>query len=134
LKSVGATLLRVVAAGRPGVAARVAAMPDLAAVLSSAAQEAGDDNKAKQRGLYADLAGDGTLSRPSDVTESEALEAVARARNVGVSAALLRDPLALAAFADPPDEAFAIAEALFTHWADMKAVSAEEALRSSPML
>ena len=67
--------------------------------------QAGAANAAKQRGLYADLMADGTLSLPSDVTGSEARDAVARACEVGASAALLHDQEALAGFADPPPEA-----------------------------
>jgi AbiV family abortive infection protein len=120
LKMMGAALMTVVEAARPGVASRVAAMPDLAGVLSEAAEQAGDANVAKQRGLYADLMADGTLSVPSDVTESEAAGAMARAREVGASATLLHDQEALAAFADPPAEALAVAEVLFGHWYEAK--------------
>lgn len=44
---------------------------------------------------------DGTLSLPSDVSESDSRDAVAQARAVGSSAALLHDKEALAGFADP---------------------------------
>jgi hypothetical protein len=83
LKLAGAFLMRVVDAARPGVAGRVAAMPDLAGVLSVAGQQADDANAAKQRGLYADLLADGIVSLPSAMTEGEAAEAVARARQAG---------------------------------------------------
>lgn len=53
----------------------------------------------KQHGLYADLMADGTLSLPSDMTESDARDAVAQARAVGSSAALLHDKESLAGFA-----------------------------------
>jgi len=82
MKMAGALLMRILDAGRPGVAGRVAGMAGLADVLRAAEQQAGDANTAKQRGLYADLLGDGTLLLPSDVSESEAGEAVARAREV----------------------------------------------------
>ena len=113
VKLMGAMLMRVLDAPRPGVAARVAAMPELAGLLTAAGAQATDANTAKQRGLYADLVADGTLSLPSDVSEGEAAEAVARAREVGASAALLHDQDALAKFADPPAEALDLAEGLF---------------------
>jgi AbiV family abortive infection protein len=113
LKLAGAFLIRVLDAARPGVAGRVAAMPGLADVLSTAGQQAEDANAAKQRGLYADLLADGTVSLPSAVTEGEAAEAVARARKAGASAALLHDQDALARLADPPAEALALADVLF---------------------
>ena len=113
LKLAGAFLIRVLDAARPGVVGRVAAMPDLAGVLSAAGQQAENANAAKQRGLYADLLADGTVSLPSAVTEGEAAEAVARAREAGASAALLHDRDAFARLADPPAEALALADALF---------------------
>lgn len=113
LKLASAFLMRMLDAARPGVAGRVAAMPDLASVLTTAGQQADDANAAKQRGLYADLLADGTVSLPSAVTEAEAAEAVARAREAGISAALLHDPDALVKFADPPAEALALADVLF---------------------
>jgi AbiV family abortive infection protein len=113
LKLACAFLMRAVDAARPGVAGRIAAMPDLASVLGAAGQQAEDANAAKQRGLYADLLADGTVSLPSAVTEAEAAEAVARAREAGASAALLHDQDALARLADPPAEALALADALF---------------------
>jgi AbiV family abortive infection protein len=123
LKMMGAVLLRVFDGARPGVAGRVAGTSDLAGVLRGAEQQAVDDDAAKQRGLYADLLANGTLSLPSDVSESEAQEAVARARETGVSAALLHDREALAGFADPPAEALVLAEALFARLLEAKGVS-----------
>ena len=131
LKATGAELLRVAEAARPGVAGRIAAMPDLAGVLTAAGQHAADDNAAKERGLYADMRADGTVSRPSGVTEGEAADAVARAREVGAQAALLHDQDALAAFANPPAEGLAMADAFFGRWLDAKADSAEDAARFS---
>jgi AbiV family abortive infection protein len=113
LKMMGALLLRVLRAEQPGIAGRVAAMPDLADVISAAAQQAGAANVAKQRGLYADLVAGGKLSLPSEVTEAEAAEAVERAREVGVSAALLHDQGALETFANPSEEALDLAAAVF---------------------
>jgi len=120
-----AELVRAMGAARPGVAARVAGMPDLAGFLTAATEHAAGANAAKERGLYADLMADGTLSLPSDVTAAEAAEAVERAREVGASAALLHDQGALAAFADPAAEALAIADTLFGLWSGTEAESAE---------
>ncbi len=75
-----------------------------------------DANVAKQRGLYADLLAGGVISRPSDVTEGEAAEAVATAREVGGAAALLHDQAVLARLADPPAEALPVVEAVFRGW------------------
>lgn len=127
LKAMGAVLMRVVEAARPGVVGRVAAMPGLADEFMAAGQQAAEANAAKERGLYVDLRADGTLSRPSDVTEDEAAEAVERARDVRASAALLHDQDALAAFADPPAEGLAVADALWGRWLAAKVHDAEEA-------
>jgi AbiV family abortive infection protein len=127
LKAMGAEFVRVLEASRPGVAARLAGMPDLASFLAAATEHAAVANAAKERGLYADLLRDGAISLPADVTEEEAAEAVARARQVGASAALLHDQDALAKFADPPAEALALADAVFSFWLGTKAESAEAA-------
>jgi AbiV family abortive infection protein len=127
LKAMGAVIMRVFEAARPGVAGRVAGTADLASVLNAAAQQAGGANAAKERGLYADLLAGGRFSMPSDVTETEAAEAVEQAREVGASAALLHDEDALAAFADPPAEALALADALFGRWLRVKLDDAEAA-------
>jgi len=50
---------------------------------------------------------------PSDLGESEAGEAVTRAREVAASAVLLHDQDALARFADPPAKALDLAAGLF---------------------
>jgi microcystin-dependent protein len=127
LKMMGALMLPALGAAQPGVAGRVAAMPDLAGVISSAAQQAGDANVAKQRGLYADLLAGGELSLPSDVTEAEAAEAVARAREVGASAALLHDQDALAKFAEPPAGTLDLAAVVFGRYLDMDVADADAA-------
>lgn len=127
LKLVGAFLMRAVDAARPGVAGRVAFLPDLAGLLNAAARQASDANTAKQRGLYADLLPDETSSLPSAVTETEAAEAVARARETGSSAALLHDQDALVRFADPPEEALALATVIFGRLFESKLDDAEAA-------
>jgi hypothetical protein len=126
-KMMGALLTSAVQASRPGVAERVAAMPDLAALLTSVAQQAGQENLSKKRGLYADLMAGGELSLPSDVTEAEAVEAAARAREVGESAALLHDQDALAAFADVSEEAQQALDAMFTGWAALSGIEDADA-------
>jgi AbiV family abortive infection protein len=127
LKAMGAEFVRAAEASRPGVAVRIAGMPDLASFLTAATKHAAVANAAKERGLYADLLRDGAISRPSDVTEDDAADAVARARQVGASAAPLHDQDALAKFADPPPEALAVADAVFSFWLGTKAESAEAA-------
>jgi hypothetical protein len=102
-------------------------MPDLAGVLSAAGQQAEDANASKQRGLYADLLADGTVSRPSAVTEAEAAEAVARARQAGASEALLHDREALARFADPAAEALTLGDVLFGRLFETEVEDAEAA-------
>jgi len=127
LKMMGALMLPLLGAAQQGVAGRVAAMPNLAGVISATAQQADDTNVAKQRGLYADLLANGKLSLPSEVTEGEAAEAVARAREVGASAALLHDQDALAKFADPPAEALDLAAVVFGRYLDMDVADAAAA-------
>jgi AbiV family abortive infection protein len=126
MKMVGALLLLIVDGARPGVASRVATMP-LADVLRTAVTQASTANAAKQRGLYADLMADGTLSLPSDVAESDAREAVVQAREVGSSAALLHDQEALARFADPSAESLAVAEAVFGRLSEAKGMDDADA-------
>jgi AbiV family abortive infection protein len=107
---------------QPGVAERVAGMAGLADMLRAAERHASDANAAKQRGLYADLLADGTLSQPSDISGDEAAAAVVQAQQVGAAAFLLHDPDALAAFADPSPEAVALAETVFGPWTDAEGV------------
>lgn len=120
LKMTHALLLRTFDGARPGVVGRIAGTPALADVFEAAYTQAGDANVAKQRGLYVDLLADGTLALPADVSEDEARKAVAQAREVGASAALLKDQDALAKFVDPPAEALALAEALLGQWAALE--------------
>ncbi len=127
MKMAGALLVRILDAGRPGVADRMARMAGLADVLRAVEQEAGDANMAKQRGLYADLLGDGTFLLPSDVSESEAGEAVARAREVAASAVLLHDQDALERFADPPTDALDLAAGVFAPYLEMSVADADAA-------
>ena len=123
LKIMCAQLLRLVdGAPEPGVAERVAGMAGLADMLRAAERQASDANAAKQRGLYADLLADGTLSLPSDISGDEAAAAVVQAQEVGAAAFLLHDPDALAAFADPSPEAVALAETVFGSWTDAEGV------------
>lgn len=113
LKNMGAHMLRLVNGAQPGVASRVAGMAGLADELRAAEAQAGEANLAKQRGLYADLLADGTLSLPSSVSKDEAERMIEQAREVSMSAALLHDPAAIAALASPPPEAVALSDALF---------------------
>lgn len=103
-KMLGALLMRMLAFNQPGVAARVATMPDLARLLRDVGAQAADANEAKKSGLYADIDADGRVQLPSDVTEAEARDAVTRAREVAKSAGPLSDPISLAGLADPPAE------------------------------
>jgi len=109
VKNAGADLVCLVDAELPGVAGRVAGMSGLADELSAVAARAGDANAAKQRGLYADLLADGSLSLPSSVSEDEARRMIGRARDVAESAAMFDDPDAVAVFASLPDEAEGVA-------------------------
>jgi AbiV family abortive infection protein len=127
LKFMGALLLRLLDGARPGVAGRVAGMAGLADALRTAEQQADDANTAKQRGLYADLLANGALSLPSDISAEEAATAVAQAREVGAAAALLHDPDALAAFANPSSEARALAGRLFGSWLDARGIDNADA-------
>jgi AbiV family abortive infection protein len=104
VKMLGALVMRVLAFDRPGVATRVAAMPDLASVLSDLQVQAADANEAKKSGLYADIDAEGRVRMPSEVTEGEARDALTRAQEVASSAEPLSNPVYLARLADPPRE------------------------------
>jgi AbiV family abortive infection protein len=127
LKIMGALLLRLLDGARPGVADRVAGMAGLAGALRTVERRADDANTAKQQGLYGDLLTDGALSLPSDISEEEAVTAVAQAREVSAAAALLHDPDALAAFANPSPEAVALAGTLFGSWLDAQGIDDADA-------
>ena len=63
-----------------------------------------------------DLLAGGTLSLPSGVSRDKAVATVRQAQDVGAAAALLHDPDALAAFANPSPAAVTLAKALFGSW------------------
>jgi hypothetical protein len=115
VKHAAGLVMHLLEFGKPGVAARVASAPRLADQLAQVAAEVDEANRAKQRGLYVDLA-DGELKRPSEVTEADARTALARAREVAGSAGPLCDPEALAVLADPPPEALRLAGLTFERY------------------
>jgi AbiV family abortive infection protein len=116
LKQVGGLLMAVVQAGTPGIAARIAATPadQLAVILEETAAQADESDQWKKRGLYVDMDDYGQIQRPADITEAEAAEGLARAREVAASAGLLTDPAAHALFSNPSPQALAFSSELFS--------------------
>lgn len=115
LKQLGGILIAAVQWGRPGMSARLAATPvdELAELLNGMQTQADVTDYMKLRGLYADMARDGSVSRPSSITKAEAIEQVRRARDVVATASSLTDQKLMAVFANPPAEAMTISSVVF---------------------
>lgn len=126
VKQAAGLVMHLLEFGTPGVAARVEGATRLADQLARVAEEVGEANRAKQRGLYVDLVG-GELKRPEEVTEADARAAIARAREVAGSAGPLRDPDALAVLADPPPEVLRFAGLTFERYLESADIGGPEA-------
>ncbi len=107
-KMLGALMMRLLEFGQPGRIGRVLAMADLAAMLDDTKAQASGANEAKKNGLYADMDEDGRLRLPSDVTENDARQSVARAREIAASSRMFRDQEAMARLAAPPENFVAL--------------------------
>lgn len=120
LKQVGGLLMSAVQFGTPGVIARLAGTPvdELTKMLSTTAELARDSDEFRKRGLYVDIADDGSIRQPSDITESEARDQVERARAVAQSARPLTDPQVLALLANPPADGLALSSVMFGAYFD----------------
>jgi AbiV family abortive infection protein len=116
LKQMGGILMGALGASTPGLTARVAeaSQAQIAELLSQAAELASEADQAKKRGFYVDLAEGERIQQPSEITEAEAGNAVARARAVAEAASMLSDPEAQAIFASPPPGLLEISARLFT--------------------
>jgi AbiV family abortive infection protein len=114
LKQVGGLLAAVVPIDPPGLAAKLAAMPVAQAeqIVSALRCPADEADRLKQRGLYVDMDRAGRIREPSEITEAELASQLERARQAGVSAALMLGPEAQARVANPPAEVVQLASAL----------------------
>ena len=114
LKQVGGLLIAAVTFEAPGVAAKLAAMPDtqVTQILRSLSVSADEADRLKRRGLYVDMGPDGRIREPSDITQAEVSSQLARARQAAASAGMLLDPEVQGRFARPPAEAIELCGAL----------------------
>ena len=121
LKHCGALLTAALGfGGEKLIAENIAAMPvaAIAEMLESLMAQARAADGGKMRGIYADIAADGTIREPSQVTEHEAREQLASARETAAVADKLVAPLTLAALAELPQSALDLSSALFSMWLD----------------
>jgi hypothetical protein len=90
--------------GPSTVAAQLAAMPPsrVAEVLENAQALAEDQDRLKQRGLYADMDRSGRVRLPSEVTRADVAAQLGRARRAISAASVLFGPGAPAFLTDPP--------------------------------
>ncbi len=114
LKQVGGLLVAAVPIDAPGLATRLSAMPAARAtqILTTLSLPAEEADRLKRRGLYVDMDRAGRICEPSEITETELISQLARARQAAVSAALLLGPAAQARLANPPAEVIELASAL----------------------
>ena len=87
-------------------------------ILDTTDAFAEDADRLKLRGLYVDMDREARIRRPSEITEAEVSDQLARARQVASSASQLRDPEVQARFADPPAEAIELSRALVPAFAE----------------
>lgn len=114
LKQVGGLLVAAVPIDPPGLAVKLAAMPEGQAtrILTTLGAPADEADRLKRRGVYVDMDRTGRVSEPSQITEAELASQLARARKVAASAALLLGRDAQARIASPPAELIELATAL----------------------
>src|SRR5262249_46120818 len=112
LKVVGGMLLVVLPFGK--IAATIAALPaDQLAERPRILAPADETDRLKRRALYVDLDKRG-ISRPSDITFSQAAAQLCRARQSASSVSALLGPEFSAWLANPPADALALIEDLVT--------------------
>jgi AbiV family abortive infection protein len=119
VKQAGALIMMMMQPGAaPGVVATVGQSPAalLAQMLEDASAESEVNDRQKLRGLYADMAPDGSIWHPDQITETEATEQVERARQVAASAAMFGEPDFVKTFANPPAPAVAASDILFRRY------------------
>lgn len=130
LKQMGGLLAGVLEMSTPGVTGRLAATStgQLAKLLSGVAAQARDTDQAKKRGFYVDMDDAGQIREPSEVSEAEAREAVARARHVAAAASMLNDPSVQARLAGPPPDALPLASMVFGAYSQNRDIDSAEAV------
>ena len=130
LKQMGGLLTGVLEMSTPGVTDRLAGTStgQLAELLSGVAAQARDADQAKKRGFYVDMDDAGQIREPSEVSEAEAREAIARARHAVTAASMLNDPSAQARLADPPPDALPLASTLFEVYFQNRDIDSAEAV------
>jgi AbiV family abortive infection protein len=122
LKLVGGMLIAAVPPGSRTMAAQLTAMApsQVAEVLDNAQVLAQDQDRLKQRGLYADMDRSGRVRLPSEVTSADAAAQLRRARRAVSSASVLLGPRAPAFLADPPAETIEFCRALVSAFAEAR--------------
>jgi AbiV family abortive infection protein len=130
LKQMGGLLAGVLEMSTPGVTSRLAATStgQLAELLSGVAAQARDTDQAKKRGFYVDMDDARQIREPSEVSEAEAREAVARARHAATAASMLSDPSVQARLADPPPDALPLASMVFGAYFQNRDIDSAEAV------
>ena len=120
LKLVGGMLIAVVPFGPRTIAAQLLDMPpaQVAEILDDAQELAQNLDCLKQRGLYADIEGDGQVRLPSQVTGADVPAQLGRARRAASSASVLLDPAVQARLVDPPAEVVEFCRALVSAFAE----------------
>jgi AbiV family abortive infection protein len=120
LKLVGGMLIAAVPPGTRTMAGQLAAMPpsQVARMLENAQALADDQDRLKQRGLYADIDRIGRVRLPSEVGEADVAAQLRQARRAVSSAGTLLDPRAPAFLANPPPEVIELCRALVSAFAE----------------
>jgi AbiV family abortive infection protein len=120
LKLVGGMLMAAVPFGPRTIAAQLAAMPKsrVTEVVGNAQMLAQDQDRLKQRGLYADIDRSGRVRLPSEITGADVGAQLGRARQAVSAASVLLDPGAPAFLANPPTEAIELCRALVSALAE----------------
>jgi AbiV family abortive infection protein len=127
LKLVSGMVIAAVPLGLAGVpfggrclAVQLAAMPpsQAAGILDAAQALAEDQDRLKQRGLYADFDRGGLVRLPSEVSETDVAAQLACARQAASSASVLLHPRMPALLANPPTESIELGRALVRAFAE----------------
>jgi AbiV family abortive infection protein len=127
LKLVSGMVIAAVPLGLAGVpfgsrclAVQLAAMPpsQAAGILHKAEALAEDQDRLKQRGLYADFDRGGLVRLPSEVSEADVAAQLSWARQAVSSASVLLHPRTPALLANPPAESIELGRALVRAFAE----------------
>jgi AbiV family abortive infection protein len=114
LKQIGGLLIAALTFDEPGLAHRLAAMPaaQVVQILSILSVHTEETDRLKRRGLYVDMDRYGRIREPSEITDAEVTDELARARQAAASAAWLLTPQARVRLENPSAEAVELACAL----------------------